>query len=94
MNVTLSVFPVTLLLLACPLMMIAMPVAMWVASRIRAEKKPLSMACMPGMSGDAPQSTSAVSDAALQGRVIQLEAEVSAMRAQLQDAQSTDAPHK
>jgi hypothetical protein len=94
MNVTLSVFPVALLLLACPLMMFGMPVVMWISSRIRGEKKPLSMSCMPGMAGDATQSASAGPDAALQGRVLQLEAEVSALRAQLQDAPSTETPHK
>jgi hypothetical protein len=94
MNFTLSAFPVALLLLACPLMMFGMPLVMWVSSRIRGEKKPLSMSCMPGMSGEATRSTSVGPDAALQGRVIQLEAEVSALRAQLQDAPSTDAPRK
>jgi hypothetical protein len=100
MNITLAVFPVYLLLLACPLMMFGMmfgmPVVRWISSRLKGEKKPLSMSmsCMPGHSGDATQSTSAGSDAALQGRVIQLEAEVSAMRAQLQDAPSADIPHK
>ena len=100
MNVTLSAFPVALLLLACPLMMIGMmfgmPVVSWISSRLKGEKKPLSMSmsCMPGHSNDAAQSTSAGPDAALQGRVIQLEAEVSAMRAQLQDTPSADAPRK
>lgn len=94
MNITLSVFPVALLLLACPLMMFGMPIVMWVSSRMRGEKKPLSMSCMPGMSGDATQSTNTGSDIALQGRVVQLEAEVSALRAQLQSAPSADVPHK
>ena len=94
MNITLSAFPVALLLLACPLMMFGMPVVMWISSRVRGEKKPLSMSCMPGMSGDAKEPASAGSDAALQGRVLQLEAEVSALRAQLQDAPSADTPHK
>jgi hypothetical protein len=100
MNVALSVFPVYLLLLACPVamigMMFGMPVYMWISSRLKGEKKPLamSMSCMPGMPGDATKSASAGSDAALQGRVIQLEAEVSAMRAQLQDAPSAGASHK
>ncbi len=94
MNITLSAFPVALLLLACPLMMFGMPVVMWISSRVRGEKKPLAMSCMPGMSGDAKEPTSVGSDAAMQGRVLQLEAEVSALRAQLQDAPSAETPHK
>lgn len=100
MNFTLSVFPIALLLLVCPLIMIGMmfgmPVVSWISSRLKGEKKPLSMSmsCMPGHSNDATQSASAGSDAALQGRVIQLEAEVSAMRAQLQDAPSAEIPHE
>jgi hypothetical protein len=94
MNITLSAFPVALLLLACPLMMFGMPVVMWISSRVRGEKKPLSMSCMPGMSGDAKETANAGSDAALPGRVLQLEAEVSALRAQLQEAPSTDTAPK
>ena len=86
--------PVALLLLACPLMIVGMGVVMWVVARSRGDKKPLSMNCMPGHGSDATQSTSVVPDAGLQNRVLQLEAEVSALNAQLQGAPSADTPHK
>lgn len=94
MNSLIPFLPVALLLLACPLIMAGMGVVVWIVARAKGEKKPLSMSCMSGHGSDATQSTSGVPDGGLQNRVIELEAEVSALSAQLQDPLSADTPHK
>lgn len=85
MITVLAVFPVALLLLACPLMMLGMPVVMWVTSRIKGEKKPMSMNCMPGHGENPSQSTDASTDSRLlRDQVAQMEREIRALRSQLE----------
>jgi hypothetical protein len=80
MDNILPFLPLALILLACPLMMGAMGVGVWILARARGEKKKLSMGCMMGQ---CEHEEHAQQDAGLKEQVTHLEREVQTLRAQV-----------
>ena len=77
-----------LLVLACPLGMVAMGVGAWVIARARGQKKDLSMGCMP-MSGHGEQPAQS-EESGLRGQVERLQQEVQALKSQAKAQPSTN----
>lgn len=80
MDNILPFLPLALILLACPLMMGAMGVGVWVFARARGEKKKLSMGCMMGQ---CEHEEHAAKETGLAEQVSQLEREVQTLRTQV-----------
>ena len=73
--------PGALLILACPLMMVAMGGGAWLVTRARGEKKDLSLGCMPGH-GEPPRQAAVENNGdALREELNRLEAEFQALKA-------------
>ncbi|MDO8612269.1 MAG: hypothetical protein Q7R32_05525 [Dehalococcoidia bacterium] len=80
-----SVLPfivVALLVLACPLGMIAIGGIVWLVARAKGEKKDLSMGCMAGHGQAHGVAGAEPEDAALREEVSRLQREVEDLRAQ------------
>ena len=80
-----SVLPfivVALLVLACPLGMIAIGGIAWLVARARGEKKELSMGCISGHGQSHGAASAEPEDAALREEVSRLRREVEVLRAQ------------
>jgi hypothetical protein len=78
---TLGAIAVVLLVLACPLSMLAIGGAVWLVGRVRGEKKDFSAGCMP-MSGHGDKQASQSGDTALWEEVSRLQREVESFKAQ------------
>lgn len=78
---TLGAIALVLLVLACPLSMLAIGGAVWLVGRVRGEKKDFSAGCMP-MSGHGNQQASQSDDTALREEVSRLQQEVESLKAQ------------
>lgn len=79
-----TIVPIALLLLvlACPLGMLAIGGVVWVVARARGEKKDFSAGCMSGH-GDHQQTPAQTEEGTLSDQVTQLQAEVELLKAQL-----------
>ncbi|MEX0684224.1 MAG: hypothetical protein WD904_05360 [Dehalococcoidia bacterium] len=87
---TLGAIALILLVLACPLGMLAIGGVAWAVARARGQKKDFSAGCMGGHGGHAQDSTP-TDETALKDRVSELQAEVELLKAQLPgDGVSTD----
>ena len=71
-----------LLLLACPLAMVAMGGIAWLVARARSEKRELSMGCMSGHGQSHGAASAEPEGAALREEVSRLRREVEVLRAQ------------
>lgn len=78
---TIAAIALILLVLACPLGMLAIGGVVWVVARARGQKADLSMGCMGGH-GEHQQGTAQSGDSALRDQVTQLQAEVASLKAQ------------
>jgi 50S ribosomal subunit-associated GTPase HflX len=78
---TLGAIAVVLLVLACPLGMLAIGGAVWLVGRVRGEKKDFSAGCMP-MSGHGEKQASQSDDTALREEVSRLQGEVESLKTQ------------
>src|SRR5204863_9624593 len=76
--------PFLLLLLACPLGMVAIGVVAWAWARAHGEKKDFSMGCMSGKCNHAEHQNHSPrdNDGALREQVVRLQAEVDSLREQ------------
>ena len=88
MDSLITALPIALLLLACPLMMVGMGVAVWLGARMRGEKKPMSVGCMMGHGNDMSKSASMEAETELRDQVVRMEQEIAELRARVQN----DAP--
>lgn len=79
---TLGVIAIVLLVLACPLGMLAIGGIAWLVARARGEKKSLSMGCMAGHGQSHGVAGAEPEDAALREEVSRLQREIDALRAQ------------
>ena len=79
---TLGVIAIVLLLLACPLGMLAIGGIAWLVARARGEKKDLSMGCMAGHGQSHGEAGAQPEDAALCQEVSRLRREVADLKAQ------------
>ena len=77
---TLGAIAVVLLVLACPLGMLAIGGTVWLVGRVRGEKKAFSAGCMP-MSGHGKQQASERNESALREEVSRLQREVESLKA-------------
>lgn len=78
---TLAAIAIILLVLACPLGMLAIGGVVWVVARARGEKKEFSASCM--QHGDHQQTPQGTEERALRGELTRLQAEVNLLRAGL-----------
>lgn len=77
---TIGAIALILLVLACPLGMLAIGGVAWVVARARGEKRDFSMSCM--QHGDHEQTSAPMEENSLREQVTQLEAEVELLKAQ------------
>jgi hypothetical protein len=86
---TIGAIALILLVLACPIGMLAIGGVAWAVARARGEKKDFSAGCM--QHGGHAQDSAQTDETALRDRVTQLQAEVELLKAQLPgDGVSTD----
>lgn len=94
MDSLIAFLPFALILLACPLMMVGMGVAVWVWARVRGQKKEFSM-CGMGSSCNHEdhrmESADAVPGPQLRDEVVRLQREVSALRSQVTGSRAPEA---
>lgn len=79
---TLAVIAIVLLVLACPLGMLAIGGIAWLVARARGENKSLSMGCMSGHGQSHGTAGAEPEDAALREEVSRLRREVADLKAQ------------
>lgn len=79
---TLAAIALVLLVLACPLGMLAIGGIVWLVARARGEKKSLSMGCMAGHGQSHDAAGAEPEDAALREEVSRLRREVEELRSQ------------
>jgi len=70
---------IVLLVLACPVGMVAMGVVAWLVARARGQKQQLFVGCMPG---HGEQATGQQEDSAREEQVTRLQREVESLRTQ------------
>ncbi len=80
MDNVLPVIGIGLLVLACPLAMVAIGVVPWLIARARGQKKDLSMSCMP-MTGHSEQVAPDAEQSQLKEEVARLQQEVQTLKA-------------
>src|SRR6266581_9110765 len=85
---TIGAIAIILLALACPIGMFAMGGIAWLVARARGKKKEFSASCM--QHGGHEQASAQADDSRLTDQVMQLQAEVELLRAQLPDGSSTN----
>jgi len=78
---TIAAIALILLVLACPLGMLAIGGVVWLVARARGEKKQFSASCM--QHGEHAQTSEQTEESALRDHVTQLQAEVELLKAQL-----------
>jgi len=78
---TLGAIALVLLVLACPLGMLAIGGTVWLVGRVRGEKKAFSAGCVP-MSGHGEQQASHSDASGLREEVSRLQREVESLKAQ------------
>lgn len=78
---TIGAIALILLVLACPLGMLAIGGVVWLVARARGEKKEFSASCM--QHGDHSQTSAPADEGALGDQVTRLQAEVASLKAQL-----------
>ncbi len=76
---TLGAIAVVLLVLACPLGMLAIGGTVWLVGRVRGQKKDFSAGCMH-MSGHEDQNSGSRTESELREQVARLEGEVESLR--------------
>jgi len=78
---TIAAIALILLVLACPLGMLAIGGGVWLVARARGEKKQFSASCM--QHGEHARASEQTEESALRDQVTQLQAEVESLKGQL-----------